>query len=140
MKRLFKLIIFVFVSFFTFSTCIFGLSLNSEKYILYNLDTDEVLLKKDSDVKASIASLTKIMSVIVAIENIDDHDKVVTITSDMLNGIAYDVAVTGFKVGDKVTVDDLLYSAIVASGADSVNALAYVVSGSTSKFVKLMND
>lgn len=140
MKRLLKLIIFVFVSFFTFSTCIFGLSLNSEKYILYNLDTDEVLLKKDSDVKASIASLTKIMSVIVAIENIDDYDKVITITSDMLNGIAYDVAVTGFKVGDKVTVDDLLYSAIVASGADSVNALAYVVSGSTSKFVKLMND
>lgn len=138
--RKFNVFIVIFVSFFAFSVCVFGLSLNSEKYILYNLDTDEVLLKKDSDVKTSIASLTKIMSVIVAIENIDDYDKTITITSDMLNGIAYDVAVTGFKVGDKVSIDDLLYSSIVASGADSVNALAYVVSGSTSKFVKLMNE
>lgn len=115
------------------------LNLNSEKYILYNLDNDSVLLEKQSNEKTSIASLTKIMSVIVAIEKIDDYDKKVTITNDMIKDIEWDVAKTGFKVGDKVTYDDLLYSAIVASGADSVNALAISLSGSLEDYVTLMN-
>ncbi len=115
------------------------LNLSSQKYILYNLNEDEVLLEKDANEKASIASLTKIMTVLVAVENIDDFDEKVTITSEMLNGIDWDVQVVGLKVGEKLSYNDLLYSSMLASGADAVNALAFSIGGSKSKFVDLMN-
>lgn len=115
------------------------LNLNSDKYILYNLDENTVLDKKDENKETSVASLTKIMTTIVAIENIKDFDKNVTITKEMFKDIAWDVSVAGFKVNDKVTYNDLLYGAILPSGADAVNALALSVSGSYEDFVKLMN-
>lgn len=112
----------------------------SEKYILYNMNDNSVLMQKDENTKTNIASLTKIMTVIVAIEKIDDYDEKVTITKEMLNGIASDVVTVGFKVGDKVTYNDLLYGAILASGADAVNALAISASGSLTKHVEAMNE
>ncbi len=116
------------------------LDLSSDKYILYNMNDNNILMKKNQDDRTSIASLTKIMTVIIAIENIDDYSEKVTITKEMIDNIEWDVAVTGFKVGDKVTYDDLLYGAIVASGADAVNALAISISGNYDKYVELMNN
>ena len=139
-KILFGLIIFLQVFFQIVHADEINLNLNSEKYILYNMNENEVLLKKDENKKAYIASLTKIMTVLVAIENIDDYDKKVTITNDMLKDIDWDVAVVGFKTGEKVTYDDLLYGAMISSGADAVNALAISISGSKSKFIELMNN
>ncbi len=115
------------------------IKLVSERYILYNMNDNSVLLEKDSHDEVSIASLTKIMTVIVAIENINDYNKIVTIKKSMIDDIAWDVATAGFRVGDKLTYNDLLYAAILSSGADAVNALAESVSGSRSEFIKLMN-
>ena len=136
-KKLFSFIIL----FFLFTTNVFAsqLNLESEKYILYNLKDNEVLLEKDSHVETNIASLTKMMTVIVAIENIEDFNEKVTITREMIKDIESDVAVAGFKVGNKVTYNDLLYASLLVSGADAVNALAYSISGSEKEFVKLMN-
>lgn len=111
----------------------------SERYILYNMNDNSVLLEKNSHDEVSIASLTKIMTVIVAIENINDYNDKVTIKKSMIEDIAWDVATAGFKVGDKLTYNDLLYAAILSSGADAVNALAESISGSRSEFIKLMN-
>lgn len=133
-----NIIIIVFLCFLIQLNAV-EMSLNSERYILYNLDNDSVLLEKNSGDKTSIASLTKIMSVLIAIENISDYNEKVTITNNMIKDIEWDVAVTGFKVGEKVTYDDLVYSAIVVSGADSVNALAFSISGSLDEYVELMN-
>lgn len=141
-KILLSFVLFLACFFQTFYTEIYAeeLELNSEKYILYNMNDNEVILSKDENKKAYIASLTKIMTVLVAIENIDDYDKKVTITYDMLKDIDWDVTVVGFKTGEKVTYDDLLYGAMISSGADAVNALAISISGSKSKFIELMNN
>lgn len=113
--------------------------LYSDKVLLYEPDTEEILYEVKSEEKASIASLTKIMTTIVAIENIKDLNEVVTITKDMMSEIPYDASVAGLKVGDKVTYEDLLYASILPSGADATTALAHGISGTTDKFIELMN-
>lgn len=116
------------------------ISLYSERYILYNLNEDEILTESKSHEETNIASLTKIMTVLVAVENIDNFDKKITITDKMLKNIAWDVAVIGLKTGDKVTYNDLLYGSILGSGADAVNALAISISGDFDKYTSLMNE
>lgn len=140
-RKIFALTTAVLLIFFLATKSVYAteLNLNSDKYILYNLDENTVLDKKNENKETSVASLTKIMTTIVAIENIKDFDKNVTITKEMFKDIAWDVSVAGFKVNDKVTYNDLLYGAILPSGADAVNALALSVSGSYEDFVKLMN-
>lgn len=137
-KNIYKILIFFFL--FVVSINAKELELDSEKYILYNLNDNKVLLEKNSDDKTQIASLTKIMTVIVAIENIEDFNKKVLITKEMFKNIEWDVAVAGFKVGESVTYNDLLYGAILPSGADAVNALAYSVTDDYEKFIKMMNN
>ena len=88
-----------------------------------------------------LASLTKIMTTIVAIENIEDLNKTVTMTSNMFKGLyeenAYQI---GLRVGDVVTYKDLLYGTFIASGADATRGLTLSLTNSEDEFVKLMND
>ncbi|NLC48185.1 MAG: D-alanyl-D-alanine carboxypeptidase [Tenericutes bacterium] len=137
-----KKICSIFILFFLFTSSIFGseLSLNSDKYILYNMNDDKVLLEEKSHEKSYIASLTKMMSVLVSIENIESYDKKILLTNEMFSDIEWDVSIAGFKVGDYVTYNDLLYGAMLPSGADAVNSLAISISGNLNKFVKLMNE
>lgn len=111
----------------------------SNNIVLYNLGDKDVIYEKNSDEKVMIASLTKIMTAVVAIENIDNLDDSVLITSKVFEGIS-EYAQAGLKVGDVVTYKDLLYGIMLPSGADCVNALVYGVSGSYEEFVKLMNE
>ena len=73
-------IISILLAFFMFFGVIkadeINLDLKSERYVLYNLRDDSVLLEKDADEKVSVASLVKIMTAIVAIENAD-LDKII---------------------------------------------------------------
>ena len=117
-----------------------NLDLISDKYILYNLNDNKILMKKNENEETQIASLTKIMTIIVAIENITDFDEKVTITKDMVNNIEWDVAKIGLKSGDIVTYNDLLYGAMLPSAADCVNALAISISGNYKDFIGLMNN
>ena len=116
-----------------------SLDLVSEKYILYNLTENKVMMEKDSNVKTDIASLTKIMTIIVSIENITDFDEKVEITGEMLDPIEWDVSVAGFRRGEELTYNDLLYGAMLPSGADATNALAISTAGSFDEFIALMN-
>lgn len=113
--------------------------LNSKHIIVYNKDNNKILYEKNSKDEVPMASLTKIMTTIVSIENIKDLNEKVTITSDMLKNIPWDATVAGLKVGDKVTYEDLLYSSMIPSGADATQALAISLTGSIDNFVKLMN-
>lgn len=116
-----------------------NLELNSSKVIIYDPDTDYVLYEKDSDKISSVASLTKIMTTIVAIENIKDIKENIVITNDMLKNIPYDASRAGLKINDVVTYEDLLYASILPSGADATTALAINISGSVDSFVGKMN-
>lgn len=117
------------------------IDISSQNAILYNMDSGEVLYEKNADEKASIASLTKIMTALVALENIDDLDKQVILTSDDFKGLAEANAVTaGFTKGEVATYRDLLYGLLLPSGADAAKALARNISGSEEAFIEKMND
>ena len=140
MKRLILIFITVLVSVLFIDVDALELNINSNNAVLYNLKDNTVLYEKNSDEKVSIASLTKIMTAIVAIENIDNLDETVVIKKADFDGIAEaNLATAGFKIGDKVTYRDLLYGLLFPSGAEAAQALANNISSSNEEFVKLMN-
>ena len=138
MKRTFK-VFFILMLFWVNGVYAEEFNITSKSVILYNMNENKVLYELKSDEKLQIASLTKIMTVITAIEHNDDLSKEVVITKDMLKGIS-EYTQVGFKEGDKPTIKDLLYGSMLPSGADAVNALAVSTSGSVNKFVELMNE
>lgn len=136
-----KIVLFI-LCFFTFIINVFALddpTLYSKNYCLYDLTDDKMIYEKNIKERTNIASLTKIMTTITAIEKINNLDDYVTITSEMLSNIKYDASLAGLKIGDKLTYKDLLYASILPSGADATQALAYSLSGSINNFVNDMN-
>ena len=140
MKKIFLktfLILFLFIPFLV--SALESPDLYSKYYGIYDLTDDKMLFSLNSDVKTEIASLTKIMTVLVAIENVSDLDDTVTITNSILNTVSWDASVAGLEVGDVVTYRDLLYATMLPSGADAANALAISIAGSIDGYVELMN-
>lgn len=100
----------------------------------------KVIGEKDGDVIAFPASLTKIMTTIVAIENLPDLNHEITITDEMVNDLyLYDATQAGFQPGETVRAIDLLYGVMLPSGADCCRALCFDIAGSEEGFVELMN-
>lgn len=114
--------------------------INSDKAIVYDLTSDKILYEKNSNEQTNIASLTKIMTTITAIEKIEDLNKEVIITEEILDTVSKKASIAGLKKNDKVTYKDLLYASMLPSGADATNALAISLSGSIDNFVKDMNN
>lgn len=134
-----KAVFFLFsLFFFCYSVYADDFNITGEYVTLYNMNEDTLLYSKNDTKKTSIASLTKMMTTLVAIEEIDNLDKIVTIKERDFEGtVGYSKA--GFKVGDKVTYRDLLYGIILPSGADAVNAVVNNTLG-YDKFIKKMNE
>lgn len=134
-----KVVFFLFsLFFFCYSVYAENFDITGEYVTLYNMNEDTLLYSKNDTKKTSIASLTKMMTTLVAIEEIDNLDKIVTIKERDFEGtVGYSKA--GFKVGDKVTYRDLLYGIILPSGADAVNAVVNNTLG-YDKFIKKMNE
>ena len=132
--------IFVFILFMVRANAV-ELDISSQNAILYNMDTEEILYEKAADEQVSIASLTKIMTALVSIENIEDLDTQVVLTADDFGGLIEANAVTaGFTKGEVVTYRDLLYGLLLPSGADAAKALARNIAGSEENFIKMMNE
>lgn len=117
----------------------------SQSALIVSMDNGQVVYEKDPDSKRYPASTTKIMTYIVAVENIPDLEntrvEVKQSIIDELNNTGSSMANLGDHVGDKVKVIDLLYSMMVPSGNDAALTLAdYVGGGDVSKFVQMMND
>lgn len=113
---------------------------NSKIVEIYDINDDKVLYEVDSNKQTSIASLTKIATVITAIENIKNLDEQVTITNEIMSTVSWDASKAGLKAGDKVTYKDLLYAAMLPSGADATNSIAILTTGSIDNFVIKMNE
>ena len=118
-------------------------SVVSQHGILINTGTGEILARKGAKDRISPASMTKILTVLVAAEHVTPEqmaDKV-TITKDITDySFSNGCSNTGYEDGEKVTVKDLFYGTILPSGADSAVALAVYVAGSHEAFVDLMNE
>lgn len=110
----------------------------SEHIILLNLTDNEVIYCKSENQRTYPASLTKIMTVLVAIENMTE-DTMVTI-DDYTNLYQEGASLAGFLPNDQVSSIDLLYGTMLPSGAEAALSLAQNISGSEKEFVKLMNE
>lgn len=110
-------------------------AISASSYIAYDLDNDIVYYEKNVDDKRLIASITKILTAIVTIENVDIN-KNVLVGEEVLK--AYGSAVY-IEVGEKLTIKDLLYGLMLRSGNDAAIVLAKNVAGSNDNFAKLMN-
>lgn len=115
-------------------------NISSDYAIVLDQQTGQVLGEKNADERMYPASLTKMMTAILAMENLTDYTDTITITPSMFAGLyEQNASLAGFQVGDKPTVEDIFYGIALPSGADACNAAAVTVSGSVSSFVDLMN-
>lgn len=118
-------------------------ALYSKAYMLINLDDDThpVVAEKNSGERMYPASLTKIVTAMVALQNVKDLSAEVEVSKqayDTLLGTGAQVA--GLKIGDVLTVEELLYLTMVHSACDATEVLAEYVGGTRYEFVKMMND
>lgn len=112
----------------------------SDYAIMIDLGNNTVVAEKGGDEMIYPASMTKVMTLIVAYENCKDLDDTFTMTAEITDPLFKEGAsVAGFSVGEEVTIRDLLYGAILPSGADATDALAIYTAGSIEKFVAMMN-
>ncbi|MBU5426867.1 D-alanyl-D-alanine carboxypeptidase [Tissierella pigra] len=115
--------------------------LYSSNAILISLDDNEILLDKSSDERIYPASLTKIMTAIVAIENLPDLDEEIYLSEDMFEKLySENASMAGFLPNEKVPAIDLIYGVLLPSGAESCIGLADAIAGSEKSYVKLMNE
>ncbi|WP_270325246.1 hypothetical protein [[Eubacterium] hominis] len=113
---------------------------NSEYYLMMNLTNHSVEFEKGQNEKIYPASMTKIMTCLLVIENTRHFDKQITISSKDLKGLDEERSSrAGFVVGEKITVEDGLHGALLASGGDAARAIARHMAGSEKEFVNLMN-
>lgn len=116
-------------------------NLNSPNVILVQLDNHSILLDRNSDEKIYPASLTKIMTAIVAIEKLQDLHENIKLSSSMFQGLyGNDASMAGFKPEENVPAIDLLYGVMLPSGAECCIGLADKIAGSEEKFVEIMNE
>lgn len=117
--------------------------LYSQAYMLINLDDDTypVVAQKNQDEKMYPASLTKIVTAMVTLNNVDDLQQQVTVSESAFNILLGTGAqVAGLEIGDTLTVEQLLYLNMVHSACDASEVLAEFVGGTREYFVKMMND
>ncbi len=117
-----------------------GNEIYSHNALLIDLTDRKIIAEKNSAEMVYPASLTKIMTVLVALENINDFDGSFKIDEELNQHlIRENASVVGFAVGEPMTVEDMLYGTMLASGADAAAGLACYVCGSQDAFVELMN-
>lgn len=114
----------------------------SEYAIVVDINKDEVIATRQGKIRISPASMTKILTILVAYENIEESqlDDIFEVTPE-INYYSYkhDCSAAGFADNELVPVRDLFYGTILPSGADAALSLATYVAGSQEAFVELMN-
>lgn len=113
--------------------------INSGSAILIEQSTSKTLYSKDSDMQLEPASVTKILTAILAIENCSLND-VVTVPAEAVSNIPSGYSIANLLPNEQITVDQLLKVLMVFSANDAANVLAYHIDGSISNFANRMND
>lgn len=124
----------------TSNTRILGSAISSQNAIMIDISSNEVLMTKDGDARIYPASMTKIMTLIVAKEHLSSLEGTFEMTSEIVDALYIaNATVAGFLPGEKVRFDDLMYGLILPSGGDCAVALAVHIAGSEEAFAALMN-
>jgi D-alanyl-D-alanine carboxypeptidase (penicillin-binding protein 5/6) len=108
---------------------------DARAWLVQNASTGEVLVAHAGDARVPIASITKLMTVLVALEHVELDDVVVVDAA----AAAVGESTINLRPGERVAVADLVEAALIQSANDAANALAIHVGGSVSGFVGMMN-
>lgn len=119
-----------------------GPQVEAEAASVMDVDTGAFLYAKNMEAKMYPASITKIMTTLVAIENMDPAklDKKIKASAEALAPIGPDSSQIWLSPGEKITMRSALYAIMLASGNDASNVVAETVGGSIDNFVQMMND
>ncbi len=122
----------IFCSFFYVSH---SLDISGKSAVLIEAESGEIVYEKNANIRLPMASTTKIMTAIIAIENnnLDDSLKIPKCAVGIEGSSIY------LNEGEELTVRELLYALLLESANDSSVALAYKTCGDVSKFADLMN-
>ena len=145
-KKLFSVIfaiIFIFAAAFpVFASLYVPENPDAEVIYMISLDNGAVICDVNSDHKVSPASITKVVTAILTIENCTNFDQVITVPAyciRLLDGTNSSTA--GILVGEELTVRELLYCLLVQSANDAANVLAdFIGNGDIDTFIGMMND
>ena len=120
---------------FSFVCCAYACpDISASSAVLIDADTLEVLYDKESEIRRTMASTTKIMTTLLAVES-DNLDKTVKVKDDVyIEGTAI-----GFKKGDKLTLEALCYAMMLESGNDAAVLTARYLAGNEENFSTVMN-
>jgi serine-type D-Ala-D-Ala carboxypeptidase (penicillin-binding protein 5/6) len=120
---------------FSLPAVVYGSDIQSRAAVVLDATTGRILYAKNPELRLKPASTTKLMTAIVAVDKMNLSD-VVTVSRKAAETAPIRA---GFRAGDRVTIETLLYAALVKSGNDAAVALAEAVAGTEWEFVKLMN-
>ena len=116
-----------------------GPTLDCKSALLLELNTDGILYEKNADEKVYPASLTKVMTCLLALEHGNLED-MVTVDGSLLEGMDADASIVGLVNGETMSLENLLYCIMVPSANDACLVVADYIAGSVEDFVKMMNE
>lgn len=109
--------------------------LTAQSVLMYDLTTNKILYEKDPQQRRPMASLTKIMTAIIALESKKPDDRYLVRTSDVVGEDSM-----GATPGEILSFNELLYGLLLPSGNDAAEVLAHNYPSGRSGFVQAMND
>ena len=107
--------------------------------VLMTQDKGEFIFEKDADTIRYPASMTKILTVLLALMFVDDLDQKVTVSESAV-AVPEDSSTMSLQAGEEIRLIDILYGTMLLSANDGANVIAETVSGDIPHFVQLMND
>lgn len=136
MKKILSAVIAVVIS--LLSVCVsYGADLNisAQSAVLICAESGEILFERNADKQLSMASTTKIMTSLLALEAGTPNREIV-VTEEM---VSVEGTSMGLVAGDSVSLIELVYGMLLQSGNDAANTVAYVIGGSPEGFADMMN-
>lgn len=109
--------------------------------LIIDAQTGDIIAQKNAQTRINPASMTKILTILVAAENLKSLEDTVTITREVIDySYSNDCSNVGFEENEVVSVEDLFYGTVLSSGGEAAAALAIYTAGSLDAFVDMMND
>lgn len=135
-KRIFALFVTLVIAFWFDFSAYASVGVSAESAVLMCADNGEILFSRNADRRLSMASTTKIMTSLIALESATPEKEIV-VTKEM---VSVEGTSMGLMPGDSVSLLELVYGMLLQSGNDAANTVAYVLGGSQEGFSKLMNE
>ncbi len=115
-------------------------NINSQSGVVMDADTGQVLYQKNADKQMQPASITKIVTAIIALESGIPLDTKITVSKNVVDSVPRSSTHIALDVGETLSLEDALYALMLQSANDAAVCIAEHIAGSTEKFVEKMNE